>query len=112
MRWRDSEMWVDVGEKTIVTALAPQPEAMAKLHFLMRKTTWKQPHKAGGNLQLCRYSATLLKLSRATCSHAHAHKYATTCLHIQKLRLNNKLRLDLQIQFFLRIPIDVENKKT
>lgn len=40
IRWRDREMWVDVGEKTIVTTLAAlQPEALAILHFLLRKTT-------------------------------------------------------------------------
>lgn len=40
VRWRDGEMWVDAGEKTIVTTLEdPQPQALALLHFLLRKTT-------------------------------------------------------------------------
>lgn len=33
-------MWVDVGEKTMVTTLdAPLPKALAILHFLLRQTT-------------------------------------------------------------------------
>lgn len=43
MRWRDGVMWVDVREKTIVTALeAFQPGAQTILHFLLRKTTWRK----------------------------------------------------------------------
>lgn len=38
IRWRDREMWVDVGEKTIVTTLeCLWPKAIAILHFLLRK---------------------------------------------------------------------------
>lgn len=38
IRWRDREMWVDVGEKTIVTTLEGLwPKAIAILHFLLRK---------------------------------------------------------------------------
>lgn len=37
-RWSDIEMWVDVGEKTMVTTLeASWPKALAILHFPLSK---------------------------------------------------------------------------
>lgn len=42
IRWRDREMWVDVGGKTLVTTLeALWPKALAILHFPLRKRQHK-----------------------------------------------------------------------
>lgn len=62
-------MWVDVGKKTIVTALAPRPWAKAQLHFLMRKTTWKQLNREEETS-----SCSLLQDTNLQCTKVHGRQ--------------------------------------
>lgn len=115
MRWRDREMWVDVGERTIVTTLeALWPEALAILHFLLRKTTWKQAHDGEGFHSSADTELLFtVNTSRQTCSQAHAHEYTTTWMHVQDQRQskNSPFTETKSVDpVFLRIPLEVLRK--
>lgn len=117
-RWSDIEMWVDVGEKTIVTTLeASWPKALAILHFpLSKKQHENRPTKQRD------FTALLIRSCYSLLTHRDNHTAKRTPTREQPHRcmcrnadrpINDVYRLNLRVPNFFRIPLeDLQKRKT